>query len=317
MPDTRAIRVFVSSTFRDMQDEREELVKRVFPPIRRLCEQRGVAWSRGRPALGRDRRAEGRGRGAADLPRRDRSQPPVLHRPARPALRLGARGDARRSRRAAAWLRDLAGTIGDRDGDPPRRAQRPERRAARVLLPPRPGVDDSRVRPSSWPCSASSRARRVEALGTEVAERAASDDARRLDELRADPRQWCAGSTTATSDALGERVHADLVALVDRLYPIADVPDAAARETSAHDAYSAAQVRGTVRRPAIEAQLDTCGGRRACATDVSGPPGAGATEIAVAWLRPVARHTPRRRRHQPSRPSHRRRRAVECRWRTG
>ena len=41
----RAIRVFVSSTFRDMQAEREELVKRVFPQLRRLCEQRGVGWS--------------------------------------------------------------------------------------------------------------------------------------------------------------------------------------------------------------------------------------------------------------------------------
>ena len=45
MSDARAIRVFVSSTFRDMQDEREELVKRIFPAIRHLCEQRGVAFS--------------------------------------------------------------------------------------------------------------------------------------------------------------------------------------------------------------------------------------------------------------------------------
>ncbi len=29
--DQRVIRVFISSTFRDMQEEREELVKRVFP----------------------------------------------------------------------------------------------------------------------------------------------------------------------------------------------------------------------------------------------------------------------------------------------
>ncbi len=43
--DQRSIRVFVSSTFRDMQAEREELIKRVFPQIRRMCEQRGVAWS--------------------------------------------------------------------------------------------------------------------------------------------------------------------------------------------------------------------------------------------------------------------------------
>ncbi len=43
--EPRVIRVFVSSTFRDMQLEREELVKRVFPELRHLCEARGVAWS--------------------------------------------------------------------------------------------------------------------------------------------------------------------------------------------------------------------------------------------------------------------------------
>jgi hypothetical protein len=46
MPDPRprVVRVFVSSTFRDMQAEREELVKRVFPELRRLCDARGVVW---------------------------------------------------------------------------------------------------------------------------------------------------------------------------------------------------------------------------------------------------------------------------------
>ena len=40
----RVIRVFISSTFRDMREEREELVKRVFPALRKLCESRGVTW---------------------------------------------------------------------------------------------------------------------------------------------------------------------------------------------------------------------------------------------------------------------------------
>ena len=41
---SRVLRVFVSSTFRDMQDERDELAKRVFPAVRDLCESRGVIW---------------------------------------------------------------------------------------------------------------------------------------------------------------------------------------------------------------------------------------------------------------------------------
>ncbi len=40
----RAIRVFISSTFRDMKQEREELVKRVFPQLRSMCDRRGVQW---------------------------------------------------------------------------------------------------------------------------------------------------------------------------------------------------------------------------------------------------------------------------------
>jgi hypothetical protein len=42
--DNREIRVFISSTFRDMRKEREELVKRTFPQLRRLCEVRSVTW---------------------------------------------------------------------------------------------------------------------------------------------------------------------------------------------------------------------------------------------------------------------------------
>lgn len=40
----RAIRVFLSSTFRDMDGEREELMKHVFPKLRAMCEERDIAW---------------------------------------------------------------------------------------------------------------------------------------------------------------------------------------------------------------------------------------------------------------------------------
>src|SRR3972149_4888972 len=40
----RVMRVFISSTFRDMQAERDELAKFIFPQLRKLCEQRGATW---------------------------------------------------------------------------------------------------------------------------------------------------------------------------------------------------------------------------------------------------------------------------------
>jgi len=40
----KKINVFVSSTFRDMKAERDELTLRVFPALRKVCEERGIAW---------------------------------------------------------------------------------------------------------------------------------------------------------------------------------------------------------------------------------------------------------------------------------
>ena len=41
----RVVRVFVSSTFSDMHAERDELARRVFPQLRKLCEGRGITWT--------------------------------------------------------------------------------------------------------------------------------------------------------------------------------------------------------------------------------------------------------------------------------
>ncbi len=40
----RVMRVFISSTFRDMQEERDELLKFTFPELRKICQERGVTW---------------------------------------------------------------------------------------------------------------------------------------------------------------------------------------------------------------------------------------------------------------------------------
>jgi hypothetical protein len=40
-----AVRLFVLSTFRDMRDERYQLMKQVFPQLRHLCAQRSLEWA--------------------------------------------------------------------------------------------------------------------------------------------------------------------------------------------------------------------------------------------------------------------------------
>ncbi len=41
-PSSRRIRVFISSTFRDMIAERDELMSHTWPELRRLCQERHV-----------------------------------------------------------------------------------------------------------------------------------------------------------------------------------------------------------------------------------------------------------------------------------
>lgn len=43
--DTREIRVFLSSTFRDMQHERDYLIKNIFPQTRQACRERLVEFT--------------------------------------------------------------------------------------------------------------------------------------------------------------------------------------------------------------------------------------------------------------------------------
>lgn len=44
-PAPRQIRVFISSTFKDMQTERDILIKKIFPQLRKLCEERAATWT--------------------------------------------------------------------------------------------------------------------------------------------------------------------------------------------------------------------------------------------------------------------------------
>ncbi|MBN1474489.1 MAG: tetratricopeptide repeat protein [Syntrophaceae bacterium] len=45
LPQRRQIRIFISSTFDDMAEERDELAKFVFPRMRKLCNERGISWA--------------------------------------------------------------------------------------------------------------------------------------------------------------------------------------------------------------------------------------------------------------------------------
>lgn len=284
--EPRVIRVFISSTFRDMQLEREELVKRVFPEVRRVCESRGVAWSEVdlRWGVTDEQKAEG-----AVLPiclaEIERSRPYFIGLlgdrygwvpdEVPPALvdELGWLADA--AGRSVTEMEILHGVLRDpaAEGhaffylrDPAWVSSLPEDEQAVFLEAP--GDDE------------------VAALGPEAAEAAAARRRQQLDDLK--ERVRTSGHPVrdyADPVSLGAIVLADLLALVEQRFPDPTPPDPLAREAAEHDAFAAARFTGHVERPALIVALDAHATGEQPPLVVTGPPGAGASSLVATWAR--------------------------------
>jgi ATP/maltotriose-dependent transcriptional regulator MalT len=284
---TRAIRVFVSSTFRDMQGERDELVKRVFPELRRRCEERGVAWSEVdlRWGVTDEEKAEGavlpiclaeiehsrpyflgllgdrygwvpdalpddlrdRERWLADADGRSVTELEILH---------GVLNDPGMENRAFFYLRDPAFALG-----------RPDDARAEFLELPTPDE--------------------VAALGAEVAEARAAERRGRLVTLKERLRASAFPTRDYTSPtALGPLVLADLGAMVDELFPPDQASDPLARAAADHAAFAGARFEPYVGGRDRLAALDAVAGARPVL--VTGPAGIGKSALAAAWAREAA-----------------------------
>jgi hypothetical protein len=102
--------------------------------------------------------------------------------------------------------------------------------------------------------------------------------------LRAGGRWACV--TYADPDALGQQVLRDFTALVDRLYPAADVPTPLRREAAAHRAFAEVRARGYVGRQEYFDRLDAhAAGGRGTPLVVLGETGSGKSALLAAWLR--------------------------------
>lgn len=266
-PASRVVRVFVSSTFRDMQAERDELVKRVFPQIRLMCEQRGVTWGEIdlRWGVTDEQKAEGDVLGIC-LDEIDRTRPFFIGLlgqrygwvpdaiPAALAERMGWLTEG--LGRSVTELEILHGVLND---------------------PASSGHARFYLRDAAWLDTVDDTDRSVYVEDSDTGRAA-------LDELRARVR----GSGLPVHDfadpvQLGEQVLADLTELIEQLYPDPDPPDPAERDNADHAAFALARTVGFVERPAIAALLDD-------AADAGGPPlllsaesGGGATAVVAAW----------------------------------
>ena len=263
MSDARAIRVFVSSTFRDMQAERDELVKRVFPLLRRRCQERGVAWSEVdlRWGVTDEQAAEG-----AVLPiclaEIERTRPYFIGL-------LGQR---------YGWVPDaidpgLAARLGWLTEDLHRSVTELEILHGVLNDPDAEGHAYFYLRDPAW-VAALPADQRVPYVEPDA------EGAARLEALRERVR----GSGFPVADygdpqALGERVLADLEALIDRVFPASQVPDAAARAASVHEAFGRARFALHVPRPALSAALEAAGSPLLA----TGESGCGASSLVTTW----------------------------------
>ena len=265
--DERAIRVFVSSTFRDMQAERDELVKRVFPRIRRMCEQRGVRWSEVdlRWGVTDEQKAEG-----AVLPiclaEIERTRPYFIGL-------LGQR---------YGWVPDelppqLVDSLGWLTDDAGRSVTELEILHGVLNDPDAAGHAYFYLRDPAWidTLPADARADFVEESPT---------GAQRLAELRA--RVGASGHpSTVYRDPveLGELVLADLQALVDRRYPADEPVDSLAGADALHAAFGRARFGGDVERPTLAAGLDRHAAGGGPPLLVTGAPGSGGSSASTRW----------------------------------
>ena len=286
MDAPRSIRVFVSSTFRDMQAERDELVKRVFPRLRRLCAERHVGWTEVdlRWGITSEEAAEGK------------VLPICLEeiRRCRPFF-IGLLGErygwvpteipqalidrepwlAEHRHKSVTELEILHGVLND-----PAMAQRSYfyfRDSS--YLDSLPSAERDRCRE----IATDDETRR---LGSEEASRRSEERGRRLadlkDRIRASGLPLHDGYPSPQQ--LGELVLADLTAAIDAQFPEGAVPEPLDREAAEHEAFAESRREVYLGREGDFVRLDEHAAGDGAPLVVLGEAGSGKSALLANWL---------------------------------
>jgi tetratricopeptide (TPR) repeat protein len=263
MPETRrVVRVFISSTFRDMQAERDELVKRVFPQLRRLCESRGVTWGEVDLRWGiTDEQAAEDGVLPICLAEIDRCRPYFI----------GLIGER------YGWVPDsIQPELVDRYPWLTKYADRSitELEIVWGVLDPPEGVNKALF----YFRDPSRRLQSREEPGS-------GDNSRRLEGLKS--RIRAAGSTVRegyeTPNRLGELVLRDMSAIIDEQFPPGSTPNALDREAALHDSFVMSRTRVYVGRSDYFVALDHFITSDDAGMIVVGEPGSGKSALLANW----------------------------------
>ncbi len=283
----RTVRVFISSTFGDMQAERDELAKFIFPQLRKLCEQRGVTWGEVdlRWGIPDEQKAEGK------------VLPICLEeiRRCRPYF-IGLLGER------YGWIPDeIPQELIERE---PWLAEHRDHSVTEleilhgVLNNPRmadhaffyfrePGFIES------VPVAQQSAFREVptpeetEKYGDAEAMRRAEERKRKLQSLKARIRDSALPVQENYRDPkqLGEWVLRDLTAIIDRLYPEGTQPDPLDRDAADHEAFARSRAGVYIGRQKYFDRLDYHARGDAQPLVVLGESGSGKSALLANWAR--------------------------------
>ena len=294
----RVIRVFISSTFRDMQRERDLLVKRVFPALRRICAKRFVTFTEVdlRWGITEEQAAEGKVLPLC-LAEIERSRPyfiallgerygwipdeiPADIIAAEPWLAEHVQG-----RKSVTELEILHGVLNDK-------AMRG--RAFFYFRDPAYGID-----PAKYPGLTGDERRELPErdIPWEIEELGLAEAARRTQERKdklAALKQRIRDSKLplvdpyADPEALAAIIEKQFADLIDDLYPEDRTPDPLMQERLMHEAHAKNKLFACIDRPAHMAALTTFseladhGGKGFV---VTGESGGGKTALLAAWAR--------------------------------
>lgn len=281
--ESRNIRVFVSSTFRDMGEERDELVKHTFPALRKLCESRGVAWGEVdlRWGVTDEQRAEGQVlpicmaeiRGCRPyfiglLGERYGWIPDVID----PALVEDERWLGDMGGRSVTELEILQGVLND-----------PAMAGHALFYLRDPAYVEGK--PAEQYREVATAAE-VAQLGADRAEQDAADRRAKLAALKDRIRRsgMVVRENYPDPRTLGELALADLTAVVDSVFPAGSEPDPLAREAFEHESFARGRSSVYIGRPEYFDNLDAhAAGEGGAPLVVLGDSGSGKSALLANW----------------------------------
>jgi len=287
--DSRTIRVFISSTFRDMMRERDLLVKEVFPSLRRRCAQRMVTFTEVdlRWGITGEQAAEGMILPLC-LAEIQRCRPYFIGL-------LGERYGWIPTTIPDAVLRDKPWLVEHLD----RQTSVTELEILHGVLN-NPAMATHAVfyfRDPRWIATLAENERRemverdipqeIARFGAEEATRRTRERRKRLESLKDRIRHSGLPliENYESPSALAAIIRKQFEDLIDRLYPEADAPHASARERFAHESYAQSKLFACIPRPRHLKKLDGFTDKEHAGRGlaITGESGAGKTVLLAAW----------------------------------